>query len=197
MLLLLQTSDGFIDATCLVGLVLISLKLALALSCLLGLLVLPMLEFSLTVASQVLLRSYHGILHVLDTAHFLIELTLYLFEDTDALTVLSLCLLHLGEDSAQFVAEAHEVLVDLGRLVESDDLLRVVSDGHDEAKSVALVEKPLNLVPVTIEVHHLLQRGEAHVGEEVLALLNGADGQSLLDEGSVLGQVGHDLTGLL
>ena len=44
--------------------------------------------------------------------------------------------------------------MDLSDLVEGDNLLSVVSDGHDETKSVALVKQSLYFVPVTVKIEH-------------------------------------------
>ena len=155
LLLLLQTSDRLVHITSLVGLVLVSLELALALIGLLDLLVLPVLDLCFAIASEVLLGRSHGLLDILDAAHFLIELSLDLLEDADAFVFRVLCLCNLSEDLAQLVTEVDEVLMDLSNLVEGDDLRRVIVDGHDQAESVALVEEALNLVPVAIEGHHL------------------------------------------
>jgi hypothetical protein len=86
--------------------------------------------------------------------------------------------------------------MDLGHLVKGDGLLSVVSDGHDETKSVAFIQEALDLVPFAVEVQHFRQGRESHVGEEVLALLKNANSESLLDVGAVLLEVRHDFDGL-
>ena len=196
MLLLLETAELLIDLTNLVRFDLILLELDLTLFLLFEALVFPVLHLCLSITRQVLLSGRHRLFDVLDTAHFFIELTLDLLEDSYALTVRCVGLLDLGEDHTQLVAEVDEILVNLSNSIERDDLLTVVSDRHDEAKTVALVEEALDFVPVAEEVHHLAEGGELDIGEEVFALLQDADRQSLLDEGRILGEVRHDLAGL-
>lgn len=197
MLFDLQTLDGLIDLSHLAGLDLILGELGLLLLLLLEQLVLPVLQFGLTVSMDVLLSLSHGLFDLLNATHFLVKLALDFLEDSDTLLLRSALLLHLHEDGSQLVAEVNEVLVDLGHLVECDAALAVVSDCHDEVESIALVEQALDLVPVAVESQHFFQSGELDVREEVLALLDDADGESFLDEWLVLLEVGHDFDSFL
>ena len=98
---------------------------------------------------------------------------------------------------SQFVAEIQQIFMHLDCLVKSDDFLVMVSNGHDEATAIALVDQTLNHVPASIEFEHFLKCSKLDILEEVLALLEHPDGQSFLDEGAVLGKIGHALDGLL
>ena len=193
LLLNLKSIECVIDHTHVVLLNLFSLELILAIVFLLELLISPMLHLSFTVHGQVLLCCLHGIFGILNFQHLVVELAPNLLKDADTLLVGCRQILHFLENTSQFVSEDNQVFVNLGDHVEGDDLLGVVSNGHNEIESIALIEEAFNLVPFTVEVEHLLERGELNVGEEVLALLKDPDGQGLLNEWCVLLQVGHDL----
>jgi hypothetical protein len=98
---------------------------------------------------------------------------------------------------SQFVAKVQQIFMHLNCLVKSDDFLVMVSDGHDEATAIALIDQTLNHVPASIEFEHFLKCSELDILEEVLALLEHPDGQGLLDEGAVLGKIGHALDCLM
>ena len=193
----LQAVLSIVDLSHVSGLNLILLELVGTLLLLLHLLVFPVHHLRLSIFGEVLLGVSHSLFDFLDLAHLIVELTLYLLENSDSLSVRSAFRLNFLEDLSELVAEDDKVLVDLGNLVEGGDLLGVISDSDDEAESVALIEETLDLVPVSVEGEHLVERSELHVGEEVLALLDDSDGQSLLNEGLVLFEVRHDLAGLV
>ena len=193
----LQAVLSIVDLSHVSGLNLILLELVGTLLLLLHLLVFPVHHLRLSIFGEVLLGVGHSLFDFLDLAHLIVELTLYLLENSDSLSVRSAFRLNFLEDLSELVAEDDKVLVDLGNLVEGGDLLGVISDSDDEAESVALIEETLDLVPVSVEGEHLVERSELHVGEEVLALLDDSDGQSLLNEGLVLFEVRHDLAGLV
>lgn len=69
----------------------------------------------------------------------------------------------------------------------------MISDRHDKALSVALVEKDLDVVPVSKELEKLLERLELDCSVESLALLEDSDGKCLLDELIVLFKGWHGL----
>ena len=162
-------------------LLLVLRELGLLLLFFLELLISPVLKLSLAITVKVLLCVSHGLLDLLNSSHFFINLTLDFLEDSDSFLSRSARLLHFLEDSSQFVAKVDQVLVHLSDLVKCDDLLGMIGDGHDESETVAFVKETLNFVPVAKEAHHLCQRCESDIGEEVLALLQDSDRQSLLD----------------
>lgn len=198
LLLLFKSVDRAVDITHVVVLDLLGFKGGDAIGLLLGPQFLDLSHLRLVVLLQLDLRLLDVILVLPFLLSFLIELGLDLTENTVAFVLWSVHILHLLEHIAEFVAEIDQVLVDLSHLIESNDLLGMVSNGHDERKSVALVEKAFNLVPfaISIEVEHGLQLGKLDISEEVLALLHDSNGESLLDERSVLLQVRHDFDGL-
>jgi len=181
LLLALQSLQGFIDLTHVGRLLLVLGELGLLLFFFLELLIAPMLKFSLAIAVEVLLSISHGLLDLLNSSHFFIDLALDLLEDSDSFLVRSALLLDFLEDSSQFVAKVDQVFMHLSNLVKCNDLLSVICDRHDKSKTIALVQKTFNLVPVAKETHHLLQRCESDISEEVLALLQDSDSQSLLN----------------
>ena len=181
LLFALQSLQGFIDVTHVGRLLLVLREFGLLLLFLLELLIAPMLKLSLAITVKVLLGVSHSLLDILNSSHFFINLALDLLKDSYSFIVRCALLLNFLEDSSQFVAKVDQVLMNLSNLVECDDLLGVIGDGHDESKTVAFVQETLDFVPVAKEAHHLCQRCESDIGEEVFALLQNSNSQSLLN----------------
>ena len=198
LLLLFESVERGIDLTHVVVLDLLCFEGGDAVGLLLRPQLLDLPNLRLVVLLQLDLRLLDVILVLPLQSSLLVKLGLDFSENTVAFIRWSVHILHLLEHVAELVAEIDQVLVDLSHLIECNDLLGVVSDGHNERQSVALVEKALNLVPlaITIEVEHGLQLGKPDIGEEILALLQDSNGKSLLDERSVFFQVRHDFDGL-
>ena len=157
LLLVLQSAERIVNHPLVLSLDSVLLELGLTLLLFLKLEVLPVGELSLTITMQVLLVFCHGLFDIFDFSHLIIKLTLDLLKNADALQVLHAFLLDFLEDNAELMSEIDKVFMDLGFLVEGEHSIRVVSDGHDKAETVALVEQTFDLVPVSEEGEHLAE----------------------------------------
>ena len=146
--------QNIVDLTQLVGLDLFLLELSFTVFIFFRLLLFPVIELSFAVAVEILLCFFHRLFYVFYLSHLFVQLAFDLLEDSYAFFTNGTLFLDFLENSFQFVAKVNQVLVNLSDLVEGDNLLSVVSDGHDETKSVALVKQSLYFVPVTVKIEH-------------------------------------------
>jgi len=147
-----KSFQNIVDLTQLIGLDLFLLELSFTVFIFFRLLLFPVIELSFAVAVEILLCFFHRLFYVFYLSHLFVQLAFDLFEDSNAFFTNGTLFLHFLENSFEFVAKVNQVFVDLSDLVECDNLLSVVSDGHDETKSVTLVKQSLDFIPVTIEI---------------------------------------------
>ena len=73
----------------------------------------------------------------------------------------------------------------------------MIHDGLNKSLSIALIKQYLNLVPLAIEAKVLLEGLEFQIRVEVLAFLENAHSETLLDERSVDGEGGVESDGVV
>lgn len=118
LLLFLQTLKSFVDLAHMGCFCLVLGELGLLVFLLLQFLVSPVLELSFAIAVKVLLGISHGLFDLLDSPHFLIDLTFNFLEDSDSFHVGGASVLHFLEDMSESVAKVDQILMDLSDLVE-------------------------------------------------------------------------------